>query len=54
LHRVPHLPNIAAAPTREFDAIWGSGYVSGDIFVRMILAGLGLETKTKNGSQTAE
>jgi hypothetical protein len=37
---------IAAAPTREFDAVWGSGHVSGDILVRMIVAGLGLETKT--------
>jgi glyoxylase-like metal-dependent hydrolase (beta-lactamase superfamily II) len=30
-----------AAPTRDFDEIWGRGYVTGKIFLRMILAGLG-------------
>lgn len=36
---------IDAAPTREFDAVWGAGYVTGDIFLRMVLAGLGLAEK---------
>jgi glyoxylase-like metal-dependent hydrolase (beta-lactamase superfamily II) len=36
---------MAAAPTADFDSIWGRGYVTGDIFVRMILAGFGLEEK---------
>jgi cyclase len=45
---------IAAAPTREFDAVWGTGYVTGDIFVRMVLAGLGLETKTKEAGYSAD
>jgi glyoxylase-like metal-dependent hydrolase (beta-lactamase superfamily II) len=33
---------IAAAPTRDFDGAWGRGYVTGDVFVRMVLAGRGL------------
>jgi glyoxylase-like metal-dependent hydrolase (beta-lactamase superfamily II) len=33
---------IAAAPTRDFDGAWGRGYVTGDVFVHMVLAGLGL------------
>jgi hypothetical protein len=33
---------IAAAPTAEFDRRWGVGYVTGEHFTRMILAGLGL------------
>jgi cyclase len=45
---------IAAAPTREFDAVWGTGYVTGDIFIRMVLAGLGLETKTKGAGHSAD
>jgi glyoxylase-like metal-dependent hydrolase (beta-lactamase superfamily II) len=35
---------IAAAPTSDFDPVWGHGYVSGDIFLRMVLAGLGFTT----------
>ncbi len=30
---------LAAAPTADFDSVWGRGYVTGAIFVRMILAG---------------
>ena len=33
---------IAAAPTTEFDARWGTGYVTGLHFTRMVLAGLGM------------
>ena len=33
---------IAAAPTAEFDARWGTGYVTGPHFTRMVLAGLGI------------
>jgi hypothetical protein len=35
---------IAAAPTSDFDPVWGHGYVSGDIFLRMVLADLGFTT----------
>ena len=38
---------IAAAPTSDFDGVWGRGYVTGDIFVRMVPAGLGLTAKTR-------
>lgn len=31
---------VAAAPTKEFDAAWGSGYVSADVFVRMVFTSL--------------
>jgi len=30
---------LAAAPTADFDLFWGRGYVTGDIFVRMVVAG---------------
>jgi cyclase len=41
---------IAAAPTAEFDRRWGGGYVAGEHFTRMILAGLGLtETPAIDG-----
>jgi glyoxylase-like metal-dependent hydrolase (beta-lactamase superfamily II) len=40
---------VAAAPTREFDGVWGRGYVTGDVFVRMVLAGLGLTTESAEG-----
>lgn len=33
---------ILAASTADFDPIWEGGYVTGDIFVPMVLAGLGL------------
>ncbi len=33
---------LASAASSEFDSVWGRGYVTGDIFIRMILAGLGL------------
>jgi len=33
---------LAANPTADFDPLWGSGYVTGDLFVRMVLAGFGL------------
>jgi cyclase len=38
---------LAAAPSAEFDPVWGRGYVTGTIFVRMILAGLGLTEKPR-------
>jgi len=31
---------VAAAPTRDFDAQWGRGYVSPDVFVRMVFTSL--------------
>jgi cyclase len=31
---------VAAAPTKDFDAQWGSGYVSPDVFVRMVFTSL--------------
>jgi len=31
---------VAAAPTKDFDAQWGRGYVSPDVFVRMVFTGL--------------
>jgi cyclase len=31
---------VAAAPTRDFDAQWGRGYVSADGFVRMVFTSL--------------
>jgi cyclase len=33
---------VGAAPTADFDKMWGRGYVTGPIFVRMILGGFGL------------
>jgi cyclase len=33
---------VSAAPTADFDAVWGRGYVTGASFVRMILGGLGI------------
>lgn len=31
---------VAAAPTKDFDATWGSGYVTADVFVRMVYSSL--------------
>jgi len=31
---------VAAAPTKNFDAEWGLGYVSPDVFVRMVFTSL--------------
>jgi len=31
---------VAAAPTKDFDAKWGSGYVSPDVFTRMVYSSL--------------
>ena len=31
---------VAAAPTKEFDAKWGRGYVSPDVFVRIVFTSL--------------
>jgi cyclase len=31
---------VAAAPTKDFDAEWGSGYVPADVFVRMVFTSL--------------
>ena len=36
---------VAAAPTKDFDTQWGSGYVSSDVFTRMVYSSL-------NGSGT--
>ena len=36
---------VSAAPTADFDPAWGRGYVTGPIFVRMILGGFGLAQK---------
>ena len=33
---------LSAAPTADFDPLWGRGYMTGPIFVRMILGGFGL------------
>ena len=41
---------LAAAPTADFDPVWGRGYVTGGIFLRMILAGLGLTAKAITGT----
>ena len=38
---------LAAAPTADFDPVWGRGYVTGEIFVRMIPAGLGPTEKPR-------
>ena len=35
---------LAAAPTSDFDPVWGRGDVSGAIFARMVLTGLGFTT----------
>jgi cyclase len=39
---------VAAAPTRDFDAQWGRGYVSPDVFVRMVFTSL---TDSGNGKR---
>jgi len=31
---------VAAAPTKEFDAKWGGGYVPPDIFTRIVFSSL--------------
>ena len=31
---------VAAAPTKDFDAQWGQGYVSPDVLVRMVFTSL--------------
>ena len=31
---------VAAAPTKDFDAEWGQGYLSPDVFVRMVFTSL--------------
>jgi len=31
---------VAAAPTKDFDAKWGSGYVPADVFVRIVFTSL--------------
>jgi cyclase len=31
---------VVAGPTKDYDALWGSGYVSPDVFVRMVFASL--------------
>jgi hypothetical protein len=38
---------LAAAPTADYDLEWGRGYVTGDIFIRMILAGFGLVGRSR-------
>ncbi len=41
---------LAAAPTADFDPVWGRGYVTGGIFLRMMFAGLGLTAKATTGT----
>lgn len=48
--RSPVAGILAAAPTADFDRLWGRGYVTGDIFVRMILAGVGPTEEPKKTS----
>jgi len=31
---------VAAAPTKDFDATWGGGYVTPDIFTKMVYSSL--------------
>jgi glyoxylase-like metal-dependent hydrolase (beta-lactamase superfamily II) len=31
---------VAAAPTKEFDANWGSGYVTPEVFTKMVFSSL--------------
>ena len=31
---------VAAAPTKDFDAKWGSGYVTPDVFTKMVFSSL--------------
>jgi hypothetical protein len=31
---------VAAAPTKDFDAKWGSGYVPPDVFTKMVFSSL--------------
>jgi len=31
---------VAAAPTKDFDDRWGTGYVSPDVFTEMVFSGL--------------
>lgn len=33
---------LSARPTADFDPAWGGGYVTGNLFVRMVLGGFGL------------
>jgi cyclase len=39
---------LASAPTSDFDRVWRCGYVTGGLFVRMILAGLGLSEEKRS------
>jgi cyclase len=38
---------LAARPTSDSDPLWGGGYVTGDLFVRMVLAGFGVTEQPK-------
>jgi cyclase len=31
---------VAAAPTKDFDAKWGSGYVTPDVFTKIVFSSL--------------
>ena len=42
---------LAAAPSAEFDPVWGRGYVTGTVFVGMIQAGLGLTEKNRDRNE---
>jgi hypothetical protein len=37
---------VAAAPTKDFDAKWGSGYVTPDVFTKIVFSSL-IESNTK-------
>ena len=31
---------VAAAPTKDFDSKWGSGYVTPDVFIKIVFSSL--------------
>jgi hypothetical protein len=39
---------VAAAPTKDFDSKWGSGYVPPDVFVKMVFSSV---TNTSGASR---
>lgn len=38
---------VAAAPTKDFDAKWGSGYVTADVFTKMVFSSLSSATASR-------
>lgn len=41
---------VAAAPTKDFDAKWGSGYVPANVFTEMVFSSLTSVAMTKRGA----